>query len=117
MRLIKIDPTTQTIEPVETSASLTDLYRIINCRCIDFCARQGNGDALIVDDDALYVEPQLPAFSFGSYGQPIHGIALLAGSDDEGETIEPQMSLDQVRDEVRWLGNIHTQPFFTILSF
>ena len=72
MRLIKIDPTAQTVEAVETNGQLQDLYQLIGCRTIDVCARQPNGDALTVDDEALLDEPQPPAFVFNGYG-PIHG--------------------------------------------
>ncbi len=116
MKLIKIDPATQTIEVIETAASLHDFYQIIGCRCIDVCARQGNGDALTVDDEALFQQPQPLAFSFGGYG-PIHGIAVLAGCDDEGETTEPKISLDQAKRMVSWLAAAYSAPYFRIASY
>ena len=115
MRLIKIDPTAQTVEAVETNGQLQDLYQLIGCRTIDVCARQPNGDALTVDDEALLDEPQPPAFVFNGYG-PIHGVALLTGCDEEGETIAPAMSLASVERAVQWHGHIHTEPFITFIA-
>lgn len=115
MRLIKIDPRAQTVEAVETNGELHDLYRLIGCRTIDVCGYQPNGDALTVDDEALFTEPQPPAFSFNGYG-PIHGVALLTGCDEECETIEPTLSVSATEDAVTWLGEIHTEPFFAFIT-
>ncbi|WP_138994311.1 hypothetical protein [Larkinella sp. C7] len=116
MKLIKIDPAAQTIEVIETTATLGDFYQIIGCRMIDVCARQGDGDALTVDDEVLFQRPQPLAFSFGGYG-PIHGIAVLSGSDEEGETTEPRMGIEQARKLVNWLGAAYTAPYLRVTSF
>lgn len=116
MNLIKIDPQAQTVEPIQTAGTLEDFYQIINCRMIDVCARQDNGDALTVDDEALYRDPQPLAFSFAGYG-PIHGVAVLSGCDEEGETTEPKMTLEEARKVVNWLGAAYTAPYLTVISF
>lgn len=115
MRLIKIDPQTQTVEAVESTGLLGDLYRLLNCRLIDVCARQDNGDSLTVDDEALDLEPQPAAFSFNG-SNPIHGVALLTGTDDEGGTVEPVTTVDEAIKHLTWLGSIHTEPFLVVLS-
>ena len=114
MKLIKIDPTYCTVELIETTGTLQELYRLIGCRTIDVCARQTNGDALTVDDEALLDEPQPPAFSFNGFG-PIHGVGLLTGVDEEGETIAPSMTLTKATEHVQWLGHIHTTPFIAFI--
>jgi len=118
IKLISIDPTEQTIEEVEIQAnSLQALYKHIGCHTIDFVCRTAKGDALIVDDEALLHEPQPPAFKFGWYPHRIHGIALVAGSDDKGGTIEPKLTLQQVRNLVKFLGNVHTEPIMKVYSW
>jgi hypothetical protein len=114
MRLLKIDPQAQTVEAVETTGTLHDMYRLIDCRMIDVCARQDNGDSLTVDDEALYVEPQPAAFSFNGYG-PVHGVALLTGTDEEGGTEEPAMTLEEAIGCITWLGDIYTRPTLTVV--
>lgn len=116
MKLIKIDPQAKTVETVETTGNLAEMYRILNCRMIDVCARQDNGDALTVDDEALYLEPQPAAFFFKGYG-PIHGVALLAGCDDEGETDEPITTVEQATRAIEWVGEVHTKPVLFIVGF
>jgi hypothetical protein len=109
MKVIKIDPQTQTIEAIESSGTLRDMYRLIDCRFIDVCARQDNGDSLTVDDESLDSDPLPMAFSFNGIG-PIHGVALLIGTDEEGDCTEPSMSIDQATEYVSWLGEIVTLP-------
>lgn len=115
MRLIKIDPQSRTVEHIETPGTLQDLYEILDCRMIDVCARQDNGDALVIDDEALFLEPQPDAFSYNGYGR-IHGVALLTGNDEEGETCEPTATIAQVTRNIQWLGQAHTIPFLTVIS-
>ncbi len=62
MRLIKIDPSTKTVEYIDNDGHLDALLAVIGCRMIDICAHQANGDALTVDDEALFLEPQPAAF-------------------------------------------------------
>ena len=116
MKLIKIDPKNRTVEAVETSGTLAEMYRILDCRMIDVCARQDNGDALTVDDEALYLEPQPAAFFFNEYG-PIHGVALLTGCDEEGETDEPLMTVEQATRQIEWVGEVHTRPVLFFVGF
>jgi len=116
-KVISIDPTRQVVEAVEINInSLSALYAHIGCRTIDFVCRQPTGDALIVDDEALLMEPQPPAFRFGNYWYRIHGIAIVVGCDDEGNSIAPVMTVEEVHSRVRFLGNAHTEPFMRVYS-
>lgn len=115
MNLIKIDPQTRTVERIDNAGTLDALRAVIGCRMIDVCARQQSGDALTVDDEALFLEPQPAAFTFGDHG-PIHGIAILTGVDGEGGTDEPWMSLNEAESMVRWLGEINTAPYLHVFA-
>ena len=115
MKLIKIDPQNHTVEVVETPGTLQDMYEILDCRIIDVCARQDNGDALIIDDEALFLEPQPAAFSYNGYGR-IHSVALLTGCDEEGETCEPIATLEEVTSKLVWLSDVYTKPSIVVFS-
>ena len=118
MKVISIDPTRQVIEEIELEAnSLRAIYDHIGCQCIDIVCRQPNGDALTVDDEALLVEPQPPAFQFAGYYGRIHGIALVTGCDDEGNTIAPTSTVEEIRQKVRFIGDVYTRPFLTVVAF
>jgi hypothetical protein len=115
MRLIKINPETRTVEHFDSKGDLNAMREAIGCQWIDVCARQDNGDALTVDDEALLHDEQPVAFHFNGFG-PIHGIAILSGTDEEGETIAPAMSLEEATQKVEWAGHIHTEPALFIMS-
>ncbi|ADB42855.1 DUF3846 domain-containing protein [Spirosoma linguale] len=118
IKAISIDPTKRTIEEVEIEANhLSALYKHIGCRTIDFVCRMPNGDALIVDDEALLTDPQPPAFKFAYFLHCIHGIALVVGSNSNGRTIEPKLTLQQVRNLTKFLGEIRTEPFMNVVSW
>lgn len=118
IKAISIDPTKRTIEEVEVEANqLSALYQHIGCRTIDFVCRMPNGDALIVDDEALLTEPQPPAFKFAYFLHRIHGIALVVGSNRNGRTIEPKLTLQQVRNLTKFLGDVRTEPFMNVISW
>ncbi|RIV17426.1 hypothetical protein DYU11_31720 [Fibrisoma montanum] len=118
IKAISIDPTKRTIEEVEIEArNLGVLYNHIGCRTIDFVCRMPNGDALIVDDEALLSDPQPPAFKFAYFLHRIHGIALVVGSNKNGHTIEPKLTFQQVRNLTKFLGEVRTEPFMNVLSW
>ena len=118
VKVISIDPTRQVVEEVELNVnSLRALYNHIGCQTIDVICRQPNGDALTVDDEALLVEPQPPAFQFAGYHSRIHGIAIVSGCDDEGNSIAPSMTVEEVRRKVRFIGDVYTEPFIAVMSF
>ncbi len=109
MNFIKIDSQTRSITLVQSTGKNESLRQLIDCDSIDMCARQGNGDALAVDDDALSLDPQPAAFRFDGFG-PIHGVAIVVGSNRAGETQEPALTVAEVSQRIAWLGNIYTEP-------
>lgn len=109
MNFIKIDPQARTVTIVEGDGSNESFCSLIGCESLDACARQDNYDALLIDDDALSLDPQPPAFSFNGYG-PLHGTAIVAGCDEDGKTIEPAFTVEQVLKRITWLGSVRTNP-------
>ncbi|WP_018620773.1 hypothetical protein [Spirosoma luteum] len=116
MIFIKIDPQACTVTTVEGDAGNESFCNLIGCQFLDVCARQDNYDALLIDDDGLSLDPQPPAFSFNGFG-PIHGIAIVAGCDEDGKTTEPVYTVEQVLRRIKWLGNICTKPAIFVTSW
>jgi hypothetical protein len=103
MNFIKIDPYARTVTIVESDGSNKSFCQLIGSEFLDVCARQENHDALWVDEDALSLDPQPPAFSFDGFG-PLRGIAIVTGSDWDGTTTEPTFTVEQVIERTTWLG-------------
>ncbi|MBO0936446.1 hypothetical protein J2I47_07790 [Fibrella sp. HMF5335] len=117
-KVISIDPTRRVVEEVELNAnSLRAIYDHIGCQCIDIICRQPNGDALTVDDEALLVDPQPPAFRFEGFCGRIHGKAIVTGCNKRGNTISPKMTVDEVRRKVQFIDDVYTEPLIMVMSF
>ncbi len=117
-KVITIDPIRQVVEEIELNInSLSALHDHIGCRTIDVVCRQTNGDALTVDDEALLSEPQPPAFRFENYPYRIHGIAIVSGCDEEGNSIAPISTLEEISRRVRFLGYVYTKPSMSFISW
>ena len=74
------------------------------------------GDSIFVDDEGLYRETQA-FFEFEGYPQPLQGFGLVLGCDDEGETVAPSVTLDQVAARISWAAGIAVEPSFTVRGF
>ena len=116
MNFIKIDPQARTVTSVESDASNESFCQLIGCQFLDVCARQDNDDALLIDDDALSLDPQPPAFSFNGFS-PIHGVAIVAGCDEDGKTTEPVYTVEQVLRQIKWLGSVYSKPMIFVSSW
>lgn len=109
MNFIKIDPWTRTVAVVAVDGSNKSFCNLIGCQFLEVSARQDNHDALLMDDNALDLDPQPPAFTFDGFG-PLHGVAIVTGCDWDGKTIEPAFTVEQVVERITWLGSIYTKP-------
>lgn len=105
LNLILIDPDNQTVTVVETTGSLAECYRLMNCQLIDIICRQTNGDALTVDDEGTLKENNSRGFYFNGEG-PFVGKTLVAGVDREGDTANPAYTLEDVCRLVEWEDNV-----------
>lgn len=103
MLALLIDPFTRTITEVEYSGNYQQIYDLIDCQTYD-CARiNKHGDAIFVDDEGLISEKPQAFFLHKDYPQPLAGKGLVLGCDDEGESVAPHTTLDEVTAAVQWV--------------
>lgn len=103
--LYLIDVIARQVIEVPYDGSLKRLYELIDCHCIDFTARQPNGDGLYCND-LLPDEPQQAAFRLRSSGQIIYGNGVWTGGDNEGNTVSPYASFSDISADIEFLGVI-----------
>lgn len=92
MKTILIDPETRTVTAIEIAGGLESYYETIGCDLIDF-ARADDVD-VIVDDEGLFKENK-HFFGIHGYPKPLAGKALLVGVNDEGDTIDCPIALEE----------------------
>lgn len=93
-----INPYDKTIAPVYWDGELSSLYAILGCSCVAV-ASCGRYD-LFVDDEGLFKQNQ-KFFVVSDYMyQPLAGMALAVGVDEKGNTIPPNITLEELEARV-----------------
>ena len=103
MKAILIDVHTQSVTEVEHDYTLDNIYDLLNCRTFDV-VRIDEVDSIYVDDEGLFVDDQL-FFEYGGDAQSVRlaGNGLILGVDDEGNSISPQTTVEEVEGRVGFL--------------
>ena len=101
MKAILIDPYDRSISEVEYNGDYKQIYDLIDSpsRCFDI-ARLENGDGIYVDDMGMC--DGLKLFTYNDY--PLAGKALILGSDEEGDSTPPFVTLEEVKKNVKFSG-------------
>ena len=102
MRAIKINPVEGTIEEVEYDGDWKTIGPMCSYQLFTL-VRIDDYQSLYVDDEGLFVEGQY-FFQWSGYPQPLGGVALILGSDDDGESQPATITLDEVKASVSFLG-------------
>jgi hypothetical protein len=104
MRGIFIDPFTRTIEEVETTGKLPEIYSMLGVELITI-VHVGETDVLFLDDEGLFVPAEEQAyFHWTGSAQPFAGKGLIVGTDEEGDSTDAEMDIEEVRKKVTWIN-------------
>lgn len=98
-----IDPFEKTITPVYYDGDFHSIYTLIDCGTFDV-VRCGKYD-LFVDDEGLFKENQA-FFMVADYPQPLAGKALVTGCDEEGNTVPPAITLEELEARILWVAGV-----------
>ena len=107
---ILIDPKAKTITEVEstTGFELQEIYALLGCSCITSYGI-GYDNALCDDEGLLKGDEHMQSVGCytlkGAVQSHFVGRTLVVGTGNEGETISPTSSLQDIRDLVVWLDN------------
>jgi hypothetical protein len=105
-----IDPFARTITEVERpsggrgSQSLSEIYKLLDCDCIDAVRPEKSQDDVIYVDD-LGMDRREQEFFFCDLFpyQTLAGKGLWVGSTRSGNDASPKMTLDYVRAHIFWV--------------
>ena len=102
MKAYLIDPANRTISPVEMTASddgsnLADMYRLLDCSCVDVVRDAIPGHDIWVDDEGLlYDEPPHGLFYSKRTGQTLAGRGLILSVDAQGDCQSSTCSVEEI---------------------
>ena len=102
MKAILIDVINKEVREVEHDDTLESIYKHVDCGTFDV-VRIDKVNSIYIDDEGLFVEDQ----QFFNYVIDLRvanlaGNGLILGVDDEGNTIEPTLTLEEVKSSVFW---------------
>lgn len=100
-----INPFDKTIAPVYFDGELSSLYAMLQCCCVAV-ASCGKYDLFVDDEGLLKPASEQRYFIVEGYPQPLAGMALAVGCDDEGNTIPPDITLEELEAQVLFVEAI-----------
>ena len=103
LRAILIDPFLRVISEVNVDNDLQSFYDILNIRSLAI-VNIDNTNSLYIDDEGL-LKDHNSLFEIASYTVPLAGRALVVAHNEEGETIETTLNIDQIRAMVGWVDD------------
>ena len=104
MKAILIDVKNEEVREIDFNETLTHIYELVDCATFVVLRLDGvNG--IYVDDEGLYAPIKYPwSFRYNTAHPPINLVnkGLVLGCDDEGESIEPDSTIESLRSSIKW---------------
>lgn len=101
MRAIKINPLDKTITEVEYDGNYKSIYKLIEAQMFDVVRIGDKEDHTIYVDDEGLMNGKARDVGFfrieGDYPIALAGYGLILATNDEGESVECKLSLDDVK--------------------
>jgi hypothetical protein len=105
MKAFLIDPFTKTITAVEYDGNYKSIYKMLGCDLFDVVELPDFEDAIYVDDEGLMVAACDQAyFMVRELPRPLAGKGLVLGTNDDGESADPLVTIEQLTARVRWVS-------------
>lgn len=101
-----IDPFTETVAKVAYDGDYRTVTRLIDCQTLDAVRIDRKGNTIFVDDEGLVSDkPVQGMWSYmGENTVQLAGRGLVLGTDGEGESASPTITLEAVASRIVWLG-------------
>jgi hypothetical protein len=101
-----IDPVKRTITEVtiDKDNGIQDYYDQLHCNIFTAVEINANRDTIYIDDEGLFVPNQVFFYHKDYPSQPLAGYGLVIGTDEEGESIAPTVTLQETIDSVKFMS-------------
>lgn len=114
MKAILIDPFEKTVTEVDHNGNYRQIYTLLSHpehRVDCFTVVQiENDDAIFVDDEGLLKDPK-HFFVWRGYPQPLAGKGLILGTNDEGDSVDAVISVEDVKKRVSFRSDLRLHDF------
>ena len=99
IRGIQIDAEKRTVKEVRVIGDYKAIYPFINCDCFTVVGISDT-EGIYVDDEGLLKEPK-HFFMYQGYPEPLAGNGLILGTNDEGDSVDTQLTVEFVRKQIK----------------
>tara|TARA_R100000149_G_C5830902_1_gene106519 strand:+ start:426 stop:755 length:330 start_codon:yes stop_codon:yes gene_type:complete len=102
MKAFLIDPKNQSITEVDyDNSDYKNIYKLIDCGTFTTVDINKEGDCIYVDDEGLlYIDIKHMFTLDGNRNTSYAGKGLVLGTDSDGESCEPIITLDELKERV-----------------
>ena len=117
MKAILIDVKTQEIKEVEHDNTLQNIYDLIDCRAFDL-VRIDDVNSIFVDDEGILKDNLYFEYSGSGRVFQLAGNGLILGVDDEGDSVEPTLTVEDVEGKVNFLPEgFKVEPYMEVTAW
>ena len=117
MKAILIDVKTQEIKEVEHDNTLQNIYDLIDCRAFDL-VRIDDVNSIFVDDEGILKDNLYFEYSDSGRVFQLAGSGLILGVDDEGNSIPPTLTVEDVKGKVNFLPEgFKVEPYWEVTAW
>ena len=105
MKAILIDVLNENVRMVEVDDNdvLRSWYKHIGCSMVEVGHYFNNHDSVLVDEEGLFsIDNDSKFFTIKGGHQPFIGNGLVVGVNNKGESVDPHISVDEVRSMVEF---------------
>ena len=101
MKAILINAKTKEVKEVEMGRDYKEIYTQLGCELFTAGAYLDEADVIYVDDEGL-INGTDDFFIFEGAHQPFAGNGLIMGTDDEGESTDCKVDINEVKSKVKF---------------
>lgn len=101
MKAILINAKTKEVKEVEMGRDYKEIYTQLECELFTTGAYLDAADVIYVDDEGLINGTDI-FFTFEGAHQPFAGNGLIMGTDDEGESTDCKVDINEVKTKVKF---------------
>jgi hypothetical protein len=111
MRAYLILPQSKTIEMVNHSGDYRQIYDFLNAKAFDLVNLYENEDGAYIDDEGLIPKTHKGKrveqyfWIHRNYPTPLAGPGLVLGHNEDGDSVEPSCTIEELRNDVKWCGD------------
>jgi hypothetical protein len=106
MKAYLINPLDRTITTVDYDGNYKSIHKLCDFDTFDVVGLTDDGDTLFVDDEGLIKGPVYQFFGIRGYPALLAGKALILGTDEDGNSIEPKHDITFYKARLCWIERL-----------